>query len=91
MEILINSPCSASYILQHGIKNWPIWECEPSSFSWQYDEKEICFILEGKATIETLKNNIYIIKAGDLVTFPKGLSCSWEINKSIRKHYRIGD
>jgi uncharacterized cupin superfamily protein len=27
------------------------------------------------------------IKAGDLVTFPKGLSCVWDIKEPIRKHY----
>ena len=91
MKISIKSPCSASYIVQHGIKNWPIWECEPSLFSWEYDEKEICLILEGEATIKTFDNNIFKIKAGDLVIFPKGLCCEWHINKAIRKHYRIGD
>ena len=90
MTILINSPCSASYIIQHGIKSWPIWECEPSTFNWQYDEKEICLILEGEASIATMDKDIFKIKAGDLVTFPKGLNCMWNITKTIRKHYRIG-
>ena len=44
MDILISSPCSASYIIQHGIKSWPIWESEPRTFEWKYDEKEICLI-----------------------------------------------
>ena len=24
---------------------------------------------------------------GDLVTFPKGMNCTWKIRKNVRKHY----
>lgn len=90
-NISVSSPCSASVIIQYGIKNWPIWECNPSIFPWEYNEQEICLILEGEATIKTDKNAIYAIKAGDLVKFPAGISCTWEIHKKIKKHYRFGD
>jgi len=90
MKIFITSPCSASVIIQYGIKNWPIWECEPSKFQWLYDEKELCLIIEGQATIKTKGGEFYTIKSGDLVEFPAGLSCQWEVTKSIKKHYRIG-
>ena len=90
MKILIKSPCSASVIIKYGIKNWPIWEREPSNFLWNYDEKEICLIIEGEAKISTEKGEIYLVKAGDLVEFPEGLSCQWQINKKIKKHFRLG-
>ena len=91
MKVLITSPCSASEIIQYGIKSWPIWECEPSKFQWNYDAKEICLIIEGQATISTKKGEFYLIKAGDLDEFPAGLSCEWEITKNIKKHYRLGN
>jgi uncharacterized cupin superfamily protein len=25
--------------------------------------------------------------AGDLVTFPAGMSCTWEVRAAVRKHY----
>ncbi len=28
---------------------------------------------------------------GDLVIFPKGMSCTWEIRKDVRKHYNLSD
>ena len=28
--------------------------------------------------------------AGDLVTFPKGLDCTWRVKKAVRKHYFFG-
>ena len=71
-------------------KNWPIWKYEPSKFQWNYDDKEICLIIEGQAKISTQNGDIYIIKAGDLVEFPAGLNCEWEVTKSIKKHYRLG-
>ena len=91
VKILIKSPCSASVIIQYGIKNWPIWECEPSNFSWNYNEKEICLIIEGEANILTEGGEDYFIQSGDLVEFPKGLSCEWQIIKSIKKHFRLGE
>jgi len=38
----------------------------------------------------TKNGDIYFIKAGDLVEFPAGLNCEWEVTKSIKKHYRLG-
>ena len=90
-NILIKSPCKASVIIQYGIKSWPIWECEPSNFQWSYDEKEICLIIEGEANIMTKEGESYFIKSGDLVEFPAGLSCEWQIIKSIKKHFRLGE
>ena len=91
VKVIIKSPCSASVIIQYGIKNWPIWECEPSNFPWNYNEKEICLIIEGEANIKTEAGESYFIQSGDLVEFPEGLSCEWQIIKSIKKHFRLGE
>ncbi|EFK97114.1 protein containing DUF861, cupin-3 [sediment metagenome] len=63
-----------------GVKSWGIWECEPSSFDWSYDEDETCLILEGQAKI-TAPDETVTIEAGDLVIFPKGLKCRWQVDK----------
>ena len=91
MKINISSPCTASVIIKYGIKSWPIWECQPSTFPWEYNQKETCLILQGEATITTDINEVFNIKSGDLVTFPEGLNCTWQIKKAIKKHYRFGD
>ena len=90
LTIFIESPCSASTIIKYGIKNWPIWECKPSNFNWFCEEKEICLLIEGEANIKTSTDS-YKLNSGDLVIFPAGLECSWEIYKTIKKHYRLGD
>ena len=28
---------------------------------------------------------------GDLVVFPAGMDCRWDVQKAVRKHYRFGD
>ena len=67
-------------------KSWPIWECQPSTFNWEYSEEEHCYIIEGDVTV--IENgNIAHIKQGDYVIFPKGLKCNWEVHKAIKKYY----
>ncbi|MFQ3573912.1 MAG: cupin domain-containing protein [Thermodesulfovibrionales bacterium] len=72
---------------QLNINTWPIWTKEVSKFDWHYDETEVCYILEGNVVITTSDGSKIEIKAGDFVTFPKGLSCTWEVIEPIRKHY----
>jgi uncharacterized cupin superfamily protein len=68
---------------------WPIWEKEESTFPWEYDEQETCLIMEGKAVVKTSEVDVKF-EAGDYVVFPKGIKCTWEIKKNIRKHYKFG-
>jgi hypothetical protein len=67
----------------------PIWEKEKSTFPWEYDEQEICFILRGRATVKCPDGTVEF-GAGDYVVFPVGLKCTWEINDKIKKHYKFG-
>jgi len=30
-------------------------------------------------------------KKGDLVQFPKGLKCVWNVKKPVKKYYNFGD
>lgn len=69
------------------VNSWPTWECGVSKFDWYYDEDETCYILEGKVIVETEDGKKYEIKKGDLVTFPKGLKCVWDVKEPIRKRY----
>ena len=70
------------------VKYWPVWSKEPSEFDWHYDQREICYILEGDVTVRTDQGTVRLGK-GDLVTFEKGLSCNWHVKKAVRKHYKF--
>ena len=69
-----------------GVFDWPIWEKEESKFDWYYDTQERCFILAGEVDVISEFEHV-TLKAGDFVTFPKGLECIWDINSAIKKHY----
>ena len=72
-----------------GVEYWPIWEKEVSTFEWTYDENEKCYILEGEAIVTPKGGEPVEIKAYDLVSFAKGMSCTWEIRSPVKKHYVI--
>tara|TARA_B100000212_G_C27261248_1_gene484605 strand:- start:99 stop:374 length:276 start_codon:yes stop_codon:yes gene_type:complete len=91
MSILVTSPCHEDTVKELGIKNWPIWTCETSTFDWTYDEKETCFLLEGEVTVTPERGQPVKFKAGDLVTFPAGMKCRWDVQQAVRKHYRFGN
>ena len=74
-----------------GCKSWPIWEKEPSTFQWHYDEKETCLILEGKVTVTPTGDEPVTFGEGDLVVFPQGMNCTWNVLESVRKHYKFGE
>ena len=76
-------------IEKRGISSWPIWEKEVSRFDWHYDNIEECLILEGKVTVETEGGEKVEFGKGDFVTFPKDLSCVWDIKEPVRKHYNF--
>jgi uncharacterized cupin superfamily protein len=71
-------------------KGWGTWSKEESEFPWHYDDTETCYILEGEASATDNKGNSIHFKAGDMVQFNEGLSCTWKINKAIRKRYQFG-
>jgi uncharacterized protein len=67
---------------------WPIWEKEPSTFDYKYNQEEICYIVEGEAIVKTDEEEINF-KKGDIVIFPKDLTCKWHIKSKIKKHYQL--
>lgn len=71
------------------VNTWSPWECEPSTFPWTYDANETAYVLEGEVTVTCPDGERVDIGPGDLVRFPQGLSCTWEVKKKIRKVYRF--
>lgn len=72
-----------------GVFGWPIWEKEVSRFPWSYDCIEECYFLEGEVSVETKDGKSVNFGKGDFVSFPKGLSCTWNIKKPVKKHYNF--
>ncbi len=87
-EIEVTQPTDEQ-LEEMGVKSWPIWSCEVSRFDWQYDQPETCYILEGQVTV-TAGDQQVSIGPGDLVVFPAGLKCVWDVTQPVRKHYKLG-
>ena len=88
-EIKIERQIAQDKAKARGVFNWPIWEKEESSFPWTYDSAETCYFLEGDVIVTPNGGEPVQMGKGDMVTFPVGLSCSWEIRQAVRKHYRF--
>ena len=88
LKVLVEKPTEQK-LKELGVFAWPIWEKGPSTFVWNYEEKEICYFLEGSATATTKAGEVVFGK-GDLVTFPQGLECVWTIKTAVKKHYKFG-
>jgi len=69
-------------------KSWPIWRSEPSTFEWTYTEKETCLLIEGKVMVTDGKDSVNF-SAGDMVIFPKGLTCTWNVQETVAKYYNF--
>lgn len=87
MYITISQP-GKEELTRLNVFTWDIWTSEPARFTWNYSNRETCFILEGKATVTTDEQTL-CIGPGDLVVFPSGLSCEWEVHETVRKHFII--
>ncbi|MBN2192305.1 MAG: cupin domain-containing protein [Polyangiaceae bacterium] len=90
MVVAVKHDPSAAELDALGVRDWPIWEKGVSRFPWSYDEEETCYLLEGDVVVTPDGEEPLAIGKGDLVTFPAGLTCTWEIRVAVRKRYRFG-
>jgi uncharacterized cupin superfamily protein len=88
MKIEVKRPAREE-LENQGVFDWPIWEKEVSRFDWHYDREEVCYLLEGRADVITPDGQNVTFGAGDMVRFPAGLSCTWDISATVKKHFLI--
>ena len=86
-EIKVSKPTEEE-LQDMNVRTWGTWGCEVSTFDWEYDAVETCYLLEGEVTVRTATGETRL-QAGDLVTFPKGLQCVWDVKQAVRKHFKF--
>jgi uncharacterized cupin superfamily protein len=86
-EIKIEHEPSEERLERLGVRGWPTWTKEVSSFPWTYDSAETCYLLEGEVVVTPEGGDPVRVAQGDLVTFPAGMSCTWDVRQPVRKHY----
>lgn len=89
-EVKIERNPSEERLKELDVYNWPIWTKQVSEFPWSYSSQEICYFLEGDVVVTSEGGEAVEIGKGDLVTFPAGMSCTWNIRKDVKKHYKLG-
>ncbi len=89
-DILLEHNPSPAKLEVMGVYDWPIWTKEASTFPWTYESRETCYFLEGDVTVTPEGGEPVQMGEGDLVTFPAGMTCTWEIRTPVRKHYNLG-
>ncbi|WOL06167.1 hypothetical protein Cni_G14899 [Canna indica] len=89
-SITVERNLAQSRLEELGIKSWPKWGCPPGKFPLKYEAEETCYFVRGKVKA-CLKGSSEEVEfgAGDLVVFPKGLSCTWDVSVAIDKHYKF--
>ena len=87
LNVTVEKP-DANKLAALGVTNWTTWSKEVSKFPWSYNAQELAYIVEGDVTITPKNGGGLPVSFGvsDLVTFPAGLSCLWEVTKPLRKH-----
>nr|XP_009788381.1 PREDICTED: uncharacterized protein LOC104236200 [Nicotiana sylvestris] len=66
------------------------WGCPPRKFPWTYSAKGTCYLLKGKVKVYPDGcDEVVEIGAGDLVEFPKGMSCTWDVYEQVDKQYNF--
>jgi len=88
MEVKVQK-LNSEQLKKTGVFSWPIWTKEVSSFIWHYDCVEECYFLEGEVSLQMSEGKTISFGQGDFVIFPKGLSCTWNIIKPVKKHYNF--
>lgn len=88
-QIIVEKNPAQSRLDSLGVTKWDTWEKEVSVFPWTFPEQEIAYILDGECVITPTGGMAVTFGKGDLVTFPAGLTASWEVVKPLHKHYKL--
>lgn len=87
-EIEVVSQPDQDFLEKKGVFNWSTWGCGVSKFPWTYSESESCYLLTGQVTVTpTDGRQPATFGKGDFVTFPAGMSCTWDVSETVQKHY----
>ena len=89
-QILLERNPSPMKLEVLGVYDWPIWRKEVSSFPWTYQQQETCYVLRVRFTVTPEGGEPQSFQRGDLITFPQGMHCTWEILEDVEKHYDFG-
>jgi len=87
-EIEVVSQPNKDFLDKKGVFGWGTWGCPASKFPWTYDSSESCYLLAGQVTVTPSDGRkAATFGKGDYVTFPAGMSCTWDVTEAVEKHF----
>ena len=87
-NIEVVSQPDQEFLEKKGVFSWGTWGCGVSKFPWTYDSAESCYLLAGKVTVTPDDGRPpATFGKGDFVTFPAGMSCTWDVSEAVQKHF----
>ncbi|WVZ09046.1 hypothetical protein V8G54_022392 [Vigna mungo] len=90
LRITIERNPPQSRLAELNIKCWPKWGCSPGKYQLKFDAEETCYLVKGKVKAYLKGSSEFVeFGAGDLVTIPKGLSCTWDVSLAVDKYYKF--
>jgi uncharacterized protein len=91
-EIQVLSDVDEKFLSKRGVRQWDIWESSsmPSNkFDYTFEKTESVYILEGEAIVTPKDGRkAVVLKPNVFASFPKGLSCVWDVKTPVRKFYK---
>jgi uncharacterized protein len=66
-----------------------IWESTPGKWTIDYSENELCYLIEGKATLTDADGHAETFGSGSAFIIPAGFKGSWETIEKLKKYYAI--
>ena len=92
VEIQVLTNVDEDFLAKRGVRKWDIWESNsvPSNrFDYTYEKTESVYILDGEAIVTPKDGRkAVVLKPNVFASFPKGLSCVWEVKSPVRKFYK---
>ena len=68
-----------------------LWRCEPMTFDYEFPGDEIFHVIQGSLLIELEGGESVSVKAGEIISFNKGVKSTWTIQSSFKKFFVISN
>ena len=66
-----------------------VWQAQPSTFKWDYEDDEFIYLLKGKVEISTEDGQSVTLTAGCQCHIPAGTKAVWEIIEPLEKVFFV--
>ncbi|XP_062114185.1 uncharacterized protein LOC133825226 [Humulus lupulus] len=99
LRIIVENNPSEAKLSGLNIKCWPKWGCSHGKYQLKFDAEKTCYLVRGKVKAypkvsktspsSSSSSSWVEFGVGDLVTIPKGMSCTRDVSLAVDKYYKF--